>query len=160
MSNWLLQPASAIGTGLSRVWQRQSCSPIVLCEHGVVIRRQSASGYSETVRLLVEGIERRGLTLFARIDHAAGAREAGMELADEEVLLVGNPRSGTPLMKDDPRAGLDLPLRILVWREGEEVLIGFHDPRAMSETYEIRSHQPILEHMAALLEELAAEAGR
>jgi uncharacterized protein (DUF302 family) len=124
----------------------------------IVIQRPSASGYSETVRLLLEGIERRGLTLFARIDHAAGAREIGMELAEEEVLLFGGPHSGTPLMEDDPRAGLDLPLRILVWRDGEEVLIGFHDPRAMSETYDIRRNQPILEQMAALLEELARDA--
>jgi uncharacterized protein (DUF302 family) len=125
-----------------------------------MIQRRSSSGYSQTVSLLLEGIERRGLTLFARIDHAAGAREIGMELAEEEVLLFGGPHSGTPLMQDDPRVGLDLPLRILVWRESEDVLIGFHDPRALSETYDTRRNQPILEQMADLLEELARDAAR
>jgi uncharacterized protein (DUF302 family) len=123
-----------------------------------MIVKRSASGYAETVGLLVEAIARRGLTLFARIDHAAGAREVGMDLADEEVLLFGNARSGTPLMQSDPRAGIDLPLRMLVWRDGEDVLLGFRDPRELSDSYEIGGQQPILGQMAALLGELASEA--
>jgi uncharacterized protein (DUF302 family) len=123
-----------------------------------VIVKRSASGYAETVGLLVEAIARHGLTLFARIDHAAGAREVGMDLADEEVLLFGNARSGTPLMQSDPRAGIALPLRMLVWRDGEDVLLGFRDPRELSGSYEIGGQQPILEQMAALLGELASEA--
>jgi uncharacterized protein (DUF302 family) len=125
-----------------------------------MIIKRSTSGFPETVGLLLQAIGRRGLTLFARIDHSGGAREVGMDLAEEEVVLFGNARSGTPLMQSDPRAGIDLPLRILIWREGEDVLLGFRDPRELSATYEVRSHQPILEQMAALLEELTSEAAR
>ena len=118
----------------------------------------SANDYVETMRLLAGAIERRGLTVFAAIDHAAGAREAGLELADEAVVVFGSPRSGTPLMQTDPRVGIELPLRLLVWREEDTVLVGYRDPRELTETYEIASHQSTLEQMAALLEALAGEA--
>jgi uncharacterized protein (DUF302 family) len=123
-----------------------------------LIVKRSASGYVETVGLLVEAIERRGLTVFARIDHAAGAREAGLELADEEVVMFGSPRSGTPLMQSDARVGIELPLRILIWRAGEDVLLAYRDPRELSEAYDVGEHQATLEQMATLLEQLVAEA--
>jgi uncharacterized protein (DUF302 family) len=123
-----------------------------------MIIKRSASGYRETVGSLVASIERRGLTVFARIDHAAGAREVGLELADEEVVLFGSPRSGTPLMQSDRQIGIELPLRILVWREAEDVLLAYRDPRELSDAYDVGDLRTTLEQMAKLLEELAAEA--
>jgi len=110
------------------------------------------------MRSLLEAIERSGLTVFARIDHAAAAREVGLELAEEEVVLFGSPRAGTPLMQSDRRVGIELPLRMLVWREGEEVLLGHHDPRDLSGSYDLAEQRASLEQMARLLDELAAEA--
>jgi uncharacterized protein (DUF302 family) len=124
----------------------------------MVIKR-SASGYDETVRRLLEAIESRGSTVFARIDHAAAAREAGLELADEQVVLFGNPRAGTPLMQGDPRIGIELPLRVLVWADENGVLLGYRDPRDLAGTYAIAAeHQPILDAMAGLLSDLVDEA--
>jgi uncharacterized protein (DUF302 family) len=123
-----------------------------------MISKRSASSYSETMRSLLAAIERRGITVFARIDHAAAAREVGLELADEEVVLFGNPRAGTPLMQSDRRVGIELPLRMLVWQERENVFLGYRDPRELSGTYDVAEHQGALEQMARLLEELAAEA--
>jgi uncharacterized protein (DUF302 family) len=121
----------------------------------IMITKRSESGYAETTKSLVEAIEQRGLTVFARIDHAAGAREAGLELAEEEVVLFGNPRSGTALMQSDPRIGIELPLRMLVWRNGEEVLLGYRDPRELSGVYDVAENGSTLEQMATLLEALA-----
>jgi uncharacterized protein (DUF302 family) len=99
------------------------------------------------------------VTVLARIDHAAGARAAGLELADEEVVLFGNPRAGTPLMQSDPRVGVELPLRILVWAGAAGVLLGFRDPRELAATYDLTSeHEAILEGMTALLGELVDQA--
>jgi uncharacterized protein (DUF302 family) len=123
-----------------------------------VIAQRSTSGFAETMNTLVAGIERRGLTVFALVDHAGGAREAGLKLDDEQVILFGNPRSGTPLMQDDRRIGIELPLRILVWEEDAEVRIGYRDPRELSSTYDVRAHEATLDQMAKLLEELATEA--
>jgi uncharacterized protein (DUF302 family) len=126
-----------------------------------MVVKQSASGYDETVRRLIEAVESRGLTVFARIDHAAGAREAGLELADEQVVLFGNPRAGTPLMQDDPRIGVELPLRILVWADADGVLLGYRDPRDLDGTYDVAAeHRPILEQMANLLGGLTDDAAR
>jgi len=124
-----------------------------------MVTKRSVSGYDETVRRLVEAVESRGLTVFARIDHAAGAREAGLELAAEQVVLFGNPRAGTPLMQSDPRIGVELPLRILIWAEASGVLLGYRDPRELAGRYDIAAEQqPILEQMATLLGQLVDEA--
>jgi uncharacterized protein (DUF302 family) len=77
----------------------------------------SSSGYGETVTRLLDAITQKGLMVFAQIDHAAAAREAGMDLPDEVVIVFGNPRAGTGLMQADPRVGIELPLRMLVWNQ-------------------------------------------
>jgi uncharacterized protein (DUF302 family) len=124
-----------------------------------VIVKRSAFGYRETVSRVIDAIEGRGMTVFARIDHAGAAREAGLELADEQVVLFGAPRAGTPLMQSDPRIGVELPLRILIWADASGVLLGYRDPRELAGPYDITpEQQPILEQMATLLGQLAEEA--
>jgi uncharacterized protein (DUF302 family) len=123
-----------------------------------VLVTRSFADHAETVTRLVEGVERRGLTMFARIDHAAAAREAGLELANEEVLLFGNPRAGTPLMQSDPKIGVELPLRVLVWDDTDGTLLGYNDPRELADRYDVGPYEPTLEMMSRLLAELAAEA--
>ena len=59
----------------------------------------------------------RGIRVFARIDHAAGAVEAGLTLRPTELLIFGNPRAGTPLMQSVQTIGIDLPLKVLVWQD-------------------------------------------
>jgi uncharacterized protein (DUF302 family) len=119
---------------------------------------ESELGFAEVMRRLLEAIERRELTVFARIDHAGAARQAGLELADEELVIFGNPRAGTPLMQGDPRSGIDLPLRILVWRAGTGAQIGYLDPRELARRYDVDQHQATLEAMAKLLGDIVAEA--
>jgi len=79
----------------------------------------SAFPVSETVDRLAAAAEAAGLRVFARVDHAAGAAEAGMQLRPTELILVGNPRGGTPLMQDGQTAGIDLPLRALAWEDSD-----------------------------------------
>ena len=122
-----------------------------------MIVKRSAFGYRVTVGRLSEAIERRGLTVFARINHAAAARGVGLELADEEVVVFGNPRAGTPLMQSDPQIGIELPLRILVWAGADGVSLGYRDPCELAADYDVGQHQPTLEQMATLLAELSDE---
>lgn len=79
----------------------------------------SAFPVSETVDRLAAAADGAGMQVFARVDHAAGAAEAGMALRPTELILVGNPRGGTPLMQDRQTAGIDLPLRALAWEDGD-----------------------------------------
>ena len=123
-----------------------------------MIVKRSISSYSDTMEVLLAAIERRGLRLFARIDHAEAARDVGLEMEQEEVVLFGNPSGGTPLMQSDRRVGIELPLRILVWREGGQTLLGDIDPRELSDAYALSGHTAALEQMEGLLEQLVAEA--
>jgi len=118
----------------------------------------SALDYPQTVQRLVESITSRGLTVFARVDHAAGAREVGLELADEQVILFGQARGGTPLMQADPQIGLDLPLRILVWVREDRVHVGYHDPHEWAQQYDVASQVGVLDAMAQLLGAIVGEA--
>jgi uncharacterized protein (DUF302 family) len=119
---------------------------------------KSSAGYSETAARLAEAIKRHGLTVFARIDHAAAAHGVGLELPPEEVVVFGNPQAGTALMQRDPRIGYELPLRMLVWQEDDRVLVGYQDPTELASRYDVADHRLALDRMAALLGELAAEA--
>ena len=122
-----------------------------------VLLTRSTSGYAETTKRLIEAITSRGLVVFARIDHAAAARAAGLELPAEEVVIFGNPRAGTPLMQIDPRIGLELPLRMLIWEDGDGTLLGYNDPRELAARYDVEPHLATLEMMSGVLAELAAE---
>src|SRR5260370_26083377 len=84
-----------------------------------VISKPSPYSVDETIRRLDEVVRGKGLTVFSRIDHRSGAREVGLDMQDEQVLIFGNPRAGTPLMVARPLVGLDLPLRVLVWRASD-----------------------------------------
>ena len=80
-----------------------------------------ASKYSvgETLDRLTAAITSAGLLVFARIDHAGNAKEVGLELRPTELLIFGHPKGGTPLMQDKQTAGIDLPVKALVWEDEE-----------------------------------------
>lgn len=124
---------------------------------GLIVTR-SASDHVTTTGRLIEAIERRGLRIFAQIDHAAAARDVGLDLPSEQVFVFGDPRGGTPLMLDDPRVGIELPLRILVWEDAQGTALAYRDPRELAGHYEVAEHRPTLEAMAGLLQKLADEA--
>jgi uncharacterized protein (DUF302 family) len=72
---------------------------------------------SETMQRFVAAITGRGMTVFARIDHADGAAKVGMTLRPTELLIFGHPKGGTPLMLSRQTAGIDLPLKALAWQD-------------------------------------------
>ena len=83
----------------------------------------------ETMNRFEDNAKQRGLTVFARIDHAAGATRIGKTLRPTEVLIFGNPQGGTPLMECAQTMGIDLPLKALVWEDAQgQVWLGYNDP--------------------------------
>jgi uncharacterized protein (DUF302 family) len=84
-----------------------------------LIAISSAFSVKETIDRLEREAKSHGLTIFARIDHAGGAAQAGMLLRPTELIVFGNARGGTPLMQDQQTAGLDLPLKVLAWEDGD-----------------------------------------
>ena len=114
---------------------------------------------ASAVAALSDALSRRGIPLFAVIDHAENARAIHLDMNDETVVIFGNPAVGTPLMQADPRVGIDLPLRMLIWRdEAGTAQIGYEDPHRLAAKFDVASDAPQLDGMAALLATLAADA--
>jgi uncharacterized protein (DUF302 family) len=82
-----------------------------------LITKRSGYGPKETMDRAEAEAKAKGLTVFARIDHAAGAAAVGLPLGPTELLIFGNAKGGTPLMQSAQTIGIDLPLKILVWQD-------------------------------------------
>ena len=90
---------------------------------------RSSFGPQDTMNRLETAMKAKGLTVFARIDHAAGAAAAGLSLRPTEVLIFGNAKGGTPLMQSVQAIGIDLPLKALVWQDAAgDTWLSFNDP--------------------------------
>ncbi len=119
----------------------------------------SSRPVAATMDALVAAVEGAGATVFARIDHAEGARSVDMELADAQLLVFGNPALGTPAMRDDIRAGLMLPLRVLVYADDDgETKVFWQEPEEMFDDLSIDDDADYVEAMEDALEALTAKA--
>jgi uncharacterized protein (DUF302 family) len=99
---------------------------------------KSSLGPKETMDRLETQVKARGMSVFARIDHAAGAASAGLTLRPTEVLIFGNPTGGTPLMQAAQAIGLDLPLKALVWEDASgDCWLSYNDPVWLARRYGI-----------------------
>lgn len=95
-----------------------------------LITLASRFGPKETMDRLSAAVVARGMAVLARIDHASAAAGVGLELRPTEVLIFGNPRAGTPLMRQAQTMGVDLPLKALVWRdEAGRTWLSYNDPQ-------------------------------
>ena len=106
---------------------------------------------SETADKLVGIIENAPPKLFARIDHAAGAKSIDMELANSTLIIFGAPQIGTPIMQENILAGLDLPIRVLIWDDNGQTKIGYLDPQALKTRYSINGAEKAFKGMAGAI---------
>ena len=94
-----------------------------------LVTLQSPYPAKDTMNRLEDAAKQRGLNVFARIDHAAGAARIGKTLRPTELLIFGNPQGGTPFMECAQSVGIDLPLKALVWEDAQgQVWLGYNDP--------------------------------
>lgn len=101
-----------------------------------------ASGWSvsETIDRLQAAVTAAGLIVFARIDHAGNAAQAGMRLRPTELLIFGNPRGGTPLMQDRQTSGIDLPVKALAWQDANgDVWLTYNDAAWLAARHQLRT---------------------
>jgi uncharacterized protein (DUF302 family) len=110
-----------------------------------------------TMDRAVAALERRGVHVFARVDHGGGARAAGLDLADEELLVFGDPRAGTPLMQSDATVGYELPLRLLVWDADGTTQVGYRPASELAQGYALAERGEALARMDQLLAALVAD---
>lgn len=101
---------------------------------------QSPYSVEVTVAKFTAAIEGKGLTLFAHIDHGAGARQVGLQMQEAHVLIFGTAKAGTPLMIASPLLALDLPLKVLIWENSDKkVWVSFNTPEFLAERHHIPS---------------------
>ena len=106
---------------------------------------------SQTMARLEAVVKERGLNVFAKIDHAAGAAKIGKTLRPTELLIFGNPQGGTPLMECAQSAGIDLPLKALVWQDAAgKVMLSYNDPDYLAKRHGAASC-PVVENLKKAL---------
>jgi uncharacterized protein (DUF302 family) len=94
-----------------------------------LVTLQSAHAFATTLERLLAALASKSITIFARIDHAAGATSVGLDLPPMTLVVFGNPAAGTPLMQAGQTAGIDLPLKVLVWQDARgTVNVTYNDP--------------------------------
>jgi uncharacterized protein (DUF302 family) len=118
------------GTLLGRRWE------IAMTTDKGIVDRPSHHSVEETVERLQALLQAKGVTLFALVDHSGEAQKVGMEMRPTKLLIFGSPQAGTPLMLAAPSVAIDLPLKILVWEDGEgKVWISYNSPEYLQERH-------------------------
>ena len=126
---------------------------------GDLVTKSSPHSVSETVDRLEDAVEGAGATVFARVDHAAGAAKVGMDLRPTELLIFGNPKLGTPAMLDGQTAGLDLPLRVLVYADDKGVVhLAYHAPADLAAQHDLPADAKYITMMTGALDKLTGKA--
>lgn len=130
----------------------------VAAETGL-ITVESKHSVQATLDRLTEIMTSKGITIFARVDHAAGAKKVGTEMAPTQLLLFGNPKLGTPLMMSSRTIGIDLPLKALAWRDDMgKIWVSYNDPSFLKLRHEMSDRDPEFEKMAGVLKGLIGKA--
>lgn len=124
-----------------------------------MITKTSPHTVAETLDRLQAAVEGAGATVFARVDHAAGAAKVEMELRPTQMLMFGNPKLGTPAMLDSQTAGLDLPLRVVAYEDSDgTVHLAYHDPASLAATHGLPGDAKYIQMMTGALDKLTSKA--
>lgn len=130
-------------------------SSYVSAEEGL-ISVESKYSVKETADRFTSILEKKGLTLFARIDHQKNGASVNLELRETEVIIFGNPKAGTPLMQCSQHAGIDLPQKALVWKDVDnKVWLSYNNPEYIKQRHNIQGCEKVIAKIANILSALA-----
>ena len=118
--------------GLAALWAPTA----VLAADGMTVI-DSQFGVAETEQRLVEAIEAKGMGVMAQVDHRANASSVGLDMRPTRLVIFGNPKGGTQLMKCAPTVAIDLPMKMLIWREDKTVKIAYNRAEYLVERHGI-----------------------
>jgi len=120
-------------------------------ENGLVIKPSSFS-VAETLDRFSSMIKKKGITLFARINHAQNAEKSGLQLLPNEVIIFGKAPLGTPLMLSQPHSAIDLPLKAVAWQDEKgKVWLAYNSPSYIAKRHSIENQQQIIKKMTGAL---------
>ncbi|MBF0193986.1 MAG: DUF302 domain-containing protein [Magnetococcales bacterium] len=117
--------------------------------------KQSQFGVTQTLDRLEGALKKKGVTIFARINHAKGAKNANLVLPPTQLLIFGNPKLGTPLMQENGAIGLDLPMKVVAWQDSNsQVWLAYTKPSSMAKRHSITINKAIITKMSKVLNTL------
>ncbi|QFU08290.1 hypothetical protein PARPLA_02888 [Rhodobacteraceae bacterium THAF1] len=123
------------------------------------IERMEAQGsVDDAFSRLENAVESAGATIFATVDHGSGAADAGMELNASKLLIFGNPQLGTPVMQEDMLAGLVLPLKMLVYSDGDQTYVAYEEIEESLDDLDVDDDLEVLEKIEGALQNFATAA--
>jgi uncharacterized protein (DUF302 family) len=102
-----------------------------------IVTKHCSHSVQQTVGHFTNLLGQKGLKVFAVIDQAAEARQAGLELRDTTVVLFGNPASGTPVMDAAALSALDLPLKVVIWDDGGQAAVSYYSPTSIARRHHL-----------------------
>lgn len=124
-----------------------------------VVMVKSNFDVATTADNLATALESKGLTVFARVDHAAGAAKVGESLPPTELVIFGNPKVGTPLMKCQRTVGIDLPQKALVWEDEEGIVwLAYNEPAYLSNRHGLEECAAVIDKVKNVLATFSAVA--
>jgi len=134
------------------------CSGVAQAAEGLIVVK-SNHGVEATADKLETVLSEKGMKIMNRIDHAAGAESAGLELRPTEVVIFGNPKVGSPLMQCAQSVAVDLPQKALIWEdESGQVWLGYNDPQYLKARHSIEGCDAVLEKVGNALANFAKAA--
>lgn len=127
-------------------------------ENGVISVKSELS-VEQTMNKFEKILKSKGVTIFARVNHAKGAKSVGKNLRDTELLIFGNPKLGTPLLTSNQLIGLDLPLKALAWQDKQgDVWLSYNAPKYLAHRHSVDNRDKVIKKMTGILKKLTAVA--
>ena len=124
------------------------------CYAGEIVVKSSLLSPKTLENRLVNILKSKGVKIFAVIDHQKAAKKAGFNIPYEKVFIFGKPKVGTVLIKENPQIGLELPLKVLIYKKGEKSYLVYKDPKSLSDEFKIKKNRGILEKLSKILDEI------
>ncbi len=135
-------------------------APLIMTAGDLIVKKGELS-VDETIakiETLVKG--HKGMGVFTIIDHQAGAKKAGLQMNEEKVILFGNPKLGTKMMSKDPKTGLDLPLKVLVYKSKKgNTKIVYRDPKKWQKGFDLKGCK-LMDKMVQVLDTITTQASQ
>lgn len=132
-------------------------SPVFAVEG--MIDSKSSFTVTETATRLEKVLNEKGMTIFTRISHSEGARKVGIDLAETEIIIFGNPKAGSPLMKCQQSVAIDLPQKALIWEDTNgKVWLSYNAPRYLETRHKIKGCEEALAKVEKALAGIARAA--
>jgi len=133
-------------------------APVLSSDEGLITVKSKFS-VAETLNRLSRVLEEKGIAIMARISHSDGARKAALSLRPTELLLFGNPKLGTPLMQGNQTVGIDLPMKVLAWKdENGQVWLTYNDPVYFAKRHGVDNRRSVIDKMSKALKQFTALA--